>query len=583
MPIRETYDENAKQGLHIIRTGFEDFRKAFATLTQRARQRFEQRDWDAMRRDTIERLDFYPKIVDETVGMMHRELGPTACRVDLWISIRALFIQACKDRRDAEIACTFYNSVNRKILTAISADPLQTFIERAPHDVLCESPDLYFTFSAEELTPQIIRSILEQYKIRTAFTDMEEDARRCAVRIGHLTDRIAHHQNALRIEMLKAPFYRGMSAYLVGRLKWPDGQSPIVFVLDNEPEGVGVDALLTTHDEMRVLFSFSRAYFHVETSNPGAIVAFLKQLMPGKRTAELYIGLGYHKHGKTELYRDLLRHQQVCSEDQFDYSPGKHGMVMITFNMPGDDLIYKLIRDRFDSPKKTTIGKVMEKYDYVFKHDRAGRLLDVQTFENLRLGDCCFTPKLLTEISTKATHAAMVEGDRVLLHHAYVERRVMPLDVFLNETEPAVAEAVVIDYGRAIKDLAMINVFPGDMLIKNFGVTKLGRVVFYDYDELCPLLECNFRKLPEARHYEDELSAQPWFSIGEHDVFPEEFSAFLGLPPHLRQVFLKFHGDLLKPDFWLKTQRQIRTGVLTHIRPYGKAQKLRRTTDVRLK
>lgn len=577
MAPQDTHNQKTKQGLQIIKTGFDDFRKAFATITQRARQRFERRDWNAMRRDTIERLDLYSKIVDETVGMMHRELGPAACQVDLWISIRTGFLQSCKDRRDAEIACTFYNSVNRKILTAVGTDPLLTFIERAPHDVLIESSDLYFTFAVKDITPQVVRSLLEQFQIRTVFANMEEDARRCAVRIGNLTDHIVDHDASLRVEILKAPFYRGMSAYLVGRLKWSDGQLPIVFVLDNEPEGVCVDALLTTHDEMRVLFSFSRAYFHVETPNPGAIVTFLKQLMPGKRTAELYIGLGYHKHGKTELYGDLLRHQQVCSEDQFNYSPGKHGMVMITFNMPGDDLIYKLIRDRFDSPKRTTIRRVMEKYDYVFKHDRAGRLLDVQTFENLRLEDCCFTPELLTEIRAEATNAATVTDGRVLLHHTYVERRVIPLDLFLNETEPAVAEAVVIDYGRAIKDLATINVFPGDMLIKNFGVTKLGRVVFYDYDELCPLLECNFRKLPESRHYEDELSAEPWFTIGEHDVFPEEFSAFLGLSPHLRKVFLKYHGDLLEPDFWLQTQTQIRTGVLYHIRPYGKSQKLQQT------
>lgn len=577
MPNQDTAHEKAKQGQQIIWTGFEDFRKAFATITQRARQRFEQRDWEAMRRDTLERLDLYPKIVDETIGMMHRELGSMVCQIELWISIRSLYIKSCKNRRDAEIACTFYNSVNRKILTSIGADPLLTFIEKTPHDVQLESPDLYFTFSAEDLTPQTIRSLLDRYQIQTAFADMEEDARRCAVRIGNLTDHIAHYGKNLRIEMLKAPFYRGMSAYLVGRLKWSEGLRPIVFVLDNNPEGVCVDALLTTQEEMRILFSFSRAYFHIETPNPGSIVTFLKQLMPKKRTAELYIGLGYHKHGKTELYRDLLRHQQVCSEDQFSYSPGKHGMVMITFNMPGDDLIYKLIRDRFGSPKKTTIQKVMEKYDYVFKHDRAGRLLDVQTFENLRLEDCCFTPDLLAEILTEATHAATVADGLVLLHHTYVERRVTPLDLFLNEAEPAVAESVVIDYGRAIKDLAMINVFPGDMLIKNFGVTRLGRVVFYDYDELCPLLECNFRKLPEARRYEDELSAEPWFTIGEHDVFPEEFSAFLGLPPKLRQVFLKYHGDLLKPDFWLQTQAQIRIGALTHIRPYGKSQKLRRT------
>jgi isocitrate dehydrogenase kinase/phosphatase len=250
-------------------------------------------------------------------------------------------------------------------------------------------------------------------------------------------------------------------------------------------------------------------------------------------------------------------------------------MVMIAFNMPNDDLIYKLIRDRFDSPKKTTPGQVMQKYDYVFKHDRAGRLLDVQTFENLELGDCCFKPELLTVIQTQATKAATVKNGKVVLHHAYVERRVTPLDVFLNAAAAETAEAVVIDYGNAIKDLARINVFPGDMLIKNFGVTGLGRVVFYDYDELCPLLECNFRKLPQARHYEDELSAEPWFTVGENDVFPEEFSAFLGLSTRLRRVFLYHHADLLEPEFWLQTQAQIRADVWTHIRPYGRAQKLR--------
>jgi isocitrate dehydrogenase kinase/phosphatase len=417
--------------------------------------------------------------------------------------------------------------------------------------------------------------MIEQYPFRAPFQDLEEDVRRCAVRIGYLSDHIGDHGAALKIEMLKTPFFRGMSAYLVGRLRWLDQQIPIVFALDNGPQGIYVDALLSTEEEMRVLFSFSRAYFHAKIANPGAIVAILKQLMPEKRIAELYIGLGYHKHGKTELYRDLLQHQKVCSQDQFDFSPGKHGMVMITFNMPNDDLIYKLIRDHFDSPKKTTPREVMQKYEYVFKHDRAGRLLDVQTFENLELEDCCFRPKLLSVIQTQATKAATVKGGTVVLHHAYVERRVTPLDVYLKEATPETAEAVVIDYGRAIKDLARINVFPGDMLIKNFGVTRLGRVVFYDYDELCPLLECNFRKLPQARRYEDELNAEPWFAVGENDVFPEEFSAFLGLSPRLRQVFLNYHGDLLEPEFWLQTQAQIRADTWTHIRPYGRAQKLR--------
>jgi isocitrate dehydrogenase kinase/phosphatase len=579
MPSQNSNIQLAKQGFGIIQTGFDNFCDRFAAITQRARRRFESRDWHGMRRDTVERLDLYSKIVDETVTMMHSELKSAVQRTRLWTVIRSQFIDSCQHRRNAEIACTFYNSVNRKILTPLGIDPLLTFIEKPPIEVLNETTDLYFTIEVKRITPKIVTSILNHYEFRSPFVSMKEDSRRCAVRIGHLTDHMGAHQGALRLEMLKEPFFRGMSTYLVGRLRRGQRQSPIIFVLDNEPSGILVHALLTTIDEMRILFSFSRAYFHVKVQNPGSIVAFLNRLMPQKRIAELYIGLGYHKHGKTELYRDLLRHQQVCSQDRFDYSPGKHGMVMITFNMPGDDLIYKLIRDRFDSPKRTTHRKVKEKYDYVFRHDRAGRLLDVQTFENLKLEDCCFTPELLSEISIDATKAALVKDGEVQLLHTYVERRITPLNLFLQLSTPEVAEAAVIDYGRAIKDLARVNVFPGDMLIKNFGVTEMGRVLFYDYDELCPLLECNFRKLPRSRHYEDELSDEPWFSVGEHDVFPEEFSAFLGMSTHLRQVFLKYHQDLFETEFWLQTQAQIRANKLPHIRPYGKAQMLKPTSD----
>lgn len=561
----------------IIRSGFEDYCEAFATITQRAYIRFEKRDWHGMRNDTLERLSLYSKIIDETVGLLQRELGEQTHQYELWPAIKARFAQAFNDHKNAEIAYTFFNSVNRKTINPVGIDPVLTFISPPPHEVLKETPDLFFTTPINDAIPQAMRSILGQYQFGTPFIDLIEDARLCAVRIGRLIDETRAGGQNVEIDMLKAPFFRGMSAYLVGRVRWPDGQFPIIFALDNDTSGIRVDALLTAQEEMRVLFSFSRAYFHVKTTTPGPLVAFLKQLMPEKRIAEIYISLGYNRHGKTELYRDLLHHQQVCSQDQFDFSPGKHGLVMIAFNMPNDDLIYKLIRDRFDTPKRTTFRQVMEKYDYVFKHDRAGRLLDVQTFENLKSEDCCFTPDLLSAIRTEASKTATVQGGHVVLHHTYVERRVTPLDLFLKTAPPKVAEAIVIDYGRAIKDLARINVFPGDMLLKNFGVTRLGRVVFYDYDEICPLLDCNFRELPTARQYEDELSEEPWFSVGENDVFPEEFAAFIGLTPDLRRVFLKYHGDLLLPEFWRRTQEQLRTGAWTHIRPYGKAQKLRQT------
>jgi len=562
--------------LDLLWSGYSEYCSTFERITQRAAERFDRCDWLGMRRDTVERLELYPKVVGHTCRRITRHLGLQAQNPNLWLKLKARFAERAAERPDTEIARTFYNSINRRILQTIGIEPDLEFVApQPPAGSFSHRDPLVFSVSVDRITDQTIKQILSRFAFRTPFADIETDARLCAERIRLLLYRRGGSPMPLRIEMVKAPFFREMGAFLIGRLQWQDHQMPLVFALGNAESGLFVDALLLRTEEIRILFSFSHTYFHVRAACPYDLVCFLKELMPEKRTAELYISLGYNKHGKTELYGDLLEHQRMCSLDRFETAPGQRGMVMIAFYMPQDDLIYKLIRDRFASPKHATRQQVMEKYEYVFKHDRAGRLVDVQTFENLEIEDCCFTPDLLSEMQTEAQRTASIEGSQVILHHVYVERRLIPLDVFLKSADASAAKAAVIDYGRTIKDLARINVFPGDMLIKNFGVTRLGRVVFYDYDELCPLTDCNFRRLPQARRHEEEIASEPWFMVGENDVFPEEFASFLALPPDLRQVFLKYHGDLLTPEFWQQIQEQIRSGIMTPILPYTNSQRLR--------
>ncbi len=564
------------EALQILVTGFDDYCNAFATITQRAGKRFENRDWQGMRQDTLERLDLHAKVVLETVGLLKRHLADRCFERPLWVALKDQYVQQLRQRCDAELACTFFNSINLKLFNTLGFDPeLHISDIPTPKPDPLQDPELFHLQRTRSIDHATLKEILSLYRFNTRWRDLDRDARLCAQRIDQRLKNEYRQGHMLRIEMVRAPFFRGMSAYLVGCIHVKGRKIPLVFAIDSSESGLYVDALLTSDASLRILFSFSRSYFHVRTSCPSALVSFLRLLMPNKRLAEIYIGLGFHKHGKTELYRDLLDHQKVCSEDLFDFSPGKRGMVMIAFNMPNDDLIYKLIRDRFDMPKTTSAGQVMERYEYVFKHDRAGRLVDAQTFENLVLEDCCFTPRLLAEITDQAQKAVSRDRSSVLIHHAYVERRVTPLDIYLQEADAQDAKGAVLDYGQAIKDLAQINVFPGDMLIKNFGVTSLGRVVFYDYDELCRITECNFRWLPESRAYEDDLNDEPWFMVGPHDVFPEEFASFLGLPSDLRQIFLKHHGDLLTPEFWQNTQDQIHASRWTHIRPYGASLQLK--------
>jgi isocitrate dehydrogenase kinase/phosphatase len=369
-------------------------------------------------------------------------------------------------------------------------------------------------------------------------------------------------------------FYRNTGAYVVGRLRCGERTLPLVVAFRATDAGVAADAVLTSSDEASVVFGFAWSYFHVDAPRPSATVAFLHAIMPNKRIDELYTAIGYNKHGKTELYRALAHHLEA-SEARFEEAEGTKGLVMSVFTLPSFNIVLKIIKDRIAAPKRTTRRQVMEQYHRVFVRDRVGRLADAQLFQGLEFRRSCFSAPLLAGLLDDAPSAVRVEGDRVVLGHLYTERRLRPLNLYLQEVDDAAAEAAIVDYGRAIKDLAATNIFTGDLLLKNFGVSRHGRVIFYDYDELALLTECTFRELPQATLPEDELSAEPWFAVGEHDIFPEEFVPFLLPPGRLREVFLDHHGDLLDPRWWRGVQARQRAGELVDTFPYPAERRLR--------
>jgi isocitrate dehydrogenase kinase/phosphatase len=332
--------------------------------------------------------------------------------------------------------------------------------------------------------------------------------------------------------------------------------------------------VLLTEDDVSVLFSFTRSYFHVEVQRATDVIGFLRSIMPHKPVSELYNAIGHNKHGKTELYRDLMHHI-TRSGDRFETARGERGMVMIVFTLPSFDVVFKVIRDVFAYPKTTTRRDVVEKYDLVFKHDRAGRLADAQEFEHLTFDREQFAEDLLAELASEAAQTVTVGERTVHIKHLYTERRMTPLNLYLREVDRATERAAIVDYGQAVKDLAAMNIFPGDMLLKNFGVTRHGRVVFYDYDELCRLTDCHFRDLPTASHPDDALREEPWFYVGPRDVFPEEFLPFMGLSAAQREAFLRVHYDLLTPRYWRTVQDHHKAGEVFDVLPYGPARRLR--------
>ncbi len=356
-------------------------------------------------------------------------------------------------------------------------------------------------------------------------------------------------------------------AYLVGRINGRGWNAPFVVALRNIDSGVVVDAIMLEQGPVSILFSFTRSYFHVDLAHVGEVVKFLKAILPLKPVSELFTVLGRAKQGKTERFRELFGHLQT-SDDQFILAPGERGLVMICFTLPSFDLVFKLIRDKFPYQKNILREDVLSKYELVFKHDRAGRLVDAQEFKRIKLPKSRFSAELLAELQKEAARTVHFEGDQVIIDHMYTERRMTPLNLYVRSAEREQAEKAVIDYGQAIRDLAVTNIFPGDLLLKNFGVTRHGRVIFYDYDELCLVTECRFREIPQSQHDEDDMRADAWFYVGESDVFPETFINFLGFDPHLKQVFLDAHAEILTAEWWRAIQARLNEGDLLEVLPY---------------
>ncbi len=563
----------ANLGAIAIYEGFGNFCHQFHAITHRAHMRFDSQDWHGMQADARQRLGLYRQVIDGVVKDIKNLLGSLEQEKLVWASMKAVYSGLIMSQDNWEIAETFFNSVTRRIFATVGVDPQIEFV-----DTDFETPPsaaktaVYHSYPHATTTAQLFQTLLMDYRWQTPYAQLETDAALITKAVTTKLGEIGALRTIDRLEVVKPVFYRGMGAYIIGRIFSGSHVVPLALAIIHGKNGLIVDAVLLDEESISILFSFAHSYFHVQVERPYDLVQFLKTIVPRKRTAELYISIGYNKHGKTELYRDILRHLAVTT-DQFEEARGQRGMVMTVFNMPNYDLVFKLIKDHFAYPKDNTRKGVMAKYDLVFRHDRAGRLIDAQSFEHLQFDREHFSDALLSHLLDVAGETVCVRDEKVVIEHTYVTRRVIPLDIYVKEAAPEAAKTAVIDYGQAIKDMACSNIFPGDMLLKNFGVTRHGRVVFYDYDELCLLGDCNFRRIPPGA-YEDELSDQPWFHVAENDIFPEEFIHFLGLPEWLKEVFLAHHGDLCQVDFWLQAQRDAENGRLSHIYPYRPEQRL---------
>ncbi len=575
VPAEETPASRiANQVAPSILAAYEAYRQAFGEITRRARPRFEQRAWAASLADATERLDIYGRRISALERDVRSALGLRLADRALWAGMKAVYSGLISGRDDVELAETWFNSLTRRIFTTVGVDSNIEFVDPDFEFVPVAAAPIRRLYDNPNSHAELFEAILRDTGFAAPFAHLDEDCALAGQRLAQELRELDLPSEIEQAELLKVPFFRRKGAYLIGRLRVAGRQLPLAIALLNGPHGITVDAVLTDEDDISILFSFTRSHFHVDLDPPAALAGYLKQMLPKKPVAELYIALGHHKHGKTELYRDLLRHLRRGNE-RFDLAPGTPGMVMVVFAMPGYDVVFKVIRDHFPPIKPVTPESVRNNYRLVFRHDRAGRLVEAQEFEHLEFDRDRFTPRLIEEFERDVTREVEVAADRVIVHHSYIERRVTPLDVWIARSDEAAARAAIDDFGRAVKELAANNIFPGELLPKNFGLTRHSRVVCYDYDELGLLTDFYFREIPQSRDDADELGDEAWFGVGPRDVFPAELARFLTLSPELRSVLDERHGDLYALDFWRGVQMRVRQGEIIDIYPYPEARRLR--------
>ncbi|HTR57207.1 MAG TPA: bifunctional isocitrate dehydrogenase kinase/phosphatase [Casimicrobiaceae bacterium] len=550
--------------------GFNRHYAIFRDCARTAKKHFEDRHWLAIAHTSQDRIDFYDRRVLETVARLEREFGCAHIDEARWEAVKRNYISLLIDHKQPECAETFFNSVSCKILHRNYFHNRCLFVRPAVStDHIDADPPSYRSYYPRQhgLRRALIDVILD-FQLDARFADFRRDLRNVLAAFRARFPRPFVTEANHQLQVLSSLFFRNRTAYIVGRVLNGFHVYPFVVSIKHDTEGkLYLDALLLDPDQIALLFSANRAYFLVDMEVPSAYVAFLKDVARVRTEAELYTMVGLQKQGKTLFFRDFLHHLKHSTDD-FIVAPGIKGLVMTVFTLPSFPYVFKVIRDRIAPSKETTPERVKEKYYLVKHHDRVGRMADTLEYSDVAIPRARCTRELIHELKAVAPSAIEEDGDVIIVRHVYIERRMTPLNLFLETATAEQRSKAIRDYGDALKQLAAVNIFAGDLLFKNFGVTRFGRVVFYDYDEIEYITNCRFKRIPPPPTDYDEMASEVWYPVGPSDVFPEEFATFLLTDPAVRAAFMASHADLLDADWWKAAQDRLAVGELPEVLSY---------------
>lgn len=564
----------AKTAKRILE-GFERHYRVFRQASVQAKSRFEQCQWPELSKVYQKRMYFYDKQVKRFCADLIKEIDTELFDEEVWRETKQAYIYLSSQHHQPELAETFYNSVFCLLFDKRFYNNNFIFVHPGISTTFIDMDDpiIRSYYINNQQLEETLAEVCNNCDFSAPFQDVERDTRRIKQQLSEQLD--LAEDEAFEIQLINTTFFRRKAAYLIGKVVRKNDQvHPLLIALLNDEEsGIYVDALLTDVSSIAVVFSFSRSYFFIDTEYPAAVVDFVQEILPGKTKPELYSAIGLQKHGKTLLYRSFLHYSHSTGEKLIS-APGIKGMVMTVFTFPMFPYVFKVINDHFAPPKMVTKAEVEERYSFVKKHRKVGRLADTWEFSNVAFPVRDLDQALLTELQEKAASSISIEGDLLIVKHLYMENKMTPLDIYLKTASGEELEHIVKDYGCAIDDLINADIFPGDMLTKNFGVTRQNRVVFYDYDEITTMDQPVFRTIPEPRTPEEEMASEPWYYVGPDDVFPEEFKFFMFTQKDSKKIFSDFYSKLLDAEYWKSVQENIKNGDVIDYYPYPQERRM---------
>ena len=560
--------EQPESYARIIIDGFNRHFQLFSELTHKAGTWFAAGDWQQLRAAVTKRIGFYDTRVAETIAELKRHRAPES--VDLWRRIKAEYLLLLQQGHlQPELAESFYNTVFCRVFASSYYNNSNIFqLPVLNTDYIIGPEPEFLSFAPPRAGFQrIAQELLQSLPLRLELEDLRRDSALVRSRLES-----SWHQNNIeadgQLQILTPIFYRNKGAYVVGRIADVQGYFPFVVALQRHQGKAYVDSVLTASDDIAAIFSFARAYFLVDAQVPAAVVRFLKSLMPDRTSADLYTAIGFQKHGKTAFYRDFLHHLHNSS-DQLVLAPGIEGLVMQVFMLPSYPYVFKVIKDPEALKKNVTEDKVKSKYQLVKQHDRVGRMTDTLEFAEVALPRARFSEDLLAKLQSNTPNKIKFVDDNVVLKHIYIERRLTPLNLYLDQQRAIDKKiAAVLDYGSAIREIAESGIFPADMPFKNFGVMPDGKVVYYDYDELVLMTEMRPRLKPQAPDDDFLFDSEISFTVDDNDFFPEELRDYLYINRELFYDFAAIHGDLFSLEFWQSAKKRAELGQFPDIYPY---------------